>query len=192
MSEVTWYPHPVYTLHELTPDGRVRTIGRWAHYKDGRKPRWFPSRELSQWTSSRYPTVNLSGYTDDVNQCLHKRVHVLVCETFHGLKTDPKLEVRHLNGNPKDNRAENLAWGTKAENIQDIFRHGRNSNTNKKTCPRGHSYDLISVVKGRRQRRCSICDKENKRAWEREARRDRQGTSRTAAAKAAVAAERAS
>lgn len=32
--------------------------------------------------------------------------------------------VRHLNGNWFDNRAENLAWGTQKDNIDDSFRHG--------------------------------------------------------------------
>jgi hypothetical protein len=33
-------------------------------------------------------------------------------------------EVRHLNGVRNDNRIENLAWGTKAENAADKQRHG--------------------------------------------------------------------
>jgi len=32
--------------------------------------------------------------------------------------------VRHLNGDRQDNRLENLAWGTAADNCQDTLRHG--------------------------------------------------------------------
>src|SRR5438105_702836 len=51
-------------------------------------------------------------------------VHVLVCEEFHGPKPTPLHEVRHLDGNPGNNSAANLCWGTKAENEADKLRHG--------------------------------------------------------------------
>jgi len=44
---------------------------------------------------------------------------------FHGLRPNGQL-VRHLDGNPKNNRAENLAWGTSLDNEADKARHGRN------------------------------------------------------------------
>ena len=34
------------------------------------------------------------------------------------------LVCRHLNGNPLDNRLENICWGTQQENAQDAIRHG--------------------------------------------------------------------
>jgi hypothetical protein len=33
-------------------------------------------------------------------------------------------DTRHLNGNPQDNRIQNLTWGTRRENIDDMKRHG--------------------------------------------------------------------
>lgn len=54
----------------------------------------------------------------------HRRtIHRIVCETFHG-PAPHGLVARHLNGNPHDNRAANLAWGTPRENVRDMFRHG--------------------------------------------------------------------
>jgi hypothetical protein len=53
-----------------------------------------------------------------------RRVHQLVCEAFHGERPSPEHEVRHLNGERTDNRASNLRWGTKAENVADMVRHG--------------------------------------------------------------------
>ena len=52
-----------------------------------------------------------------------KCVHDLVLRTFVG---PPALghECRHLNGDPSDNRLENLCWGTRSENNVDAVRHG--------------------------------------------------------------------
>lgn len=50
-------------------------------------------------------------------------VHSLVCKAYHGL---PKkgLEVRHLDGNRKNNHPDNLCWGTRRENMLDAIKHG--------------------------------------------------------------------
>lgn len=50
--------------------------------------------------------------------------HRLVMLAFHG-PIPPGLIIRHLNGVPTDNRLENLAFGTAAENTNDTRRHGR-------------------------------------------------------------------
>jgi hypothetical protein len=51
-------------------------------------------------------------------------VHQLVAQSFIGPRPDGKPEVRHLDGDPSNNHAWNLAWGTRAENAQDAVRHG--------------------------------------------------------------------
>ena len=53
-----------------------------------------------------------------------KNVHSLVIQAFVGERPDG-MECRHLNGNPLDNRLENLKWGTSKENSDDIALHGR-------------------------------------------------------------------
>ena len=50
-------------------------------------------------------------------------VHRLVLEAFVG-PCPEGLECRHRNGNPSDNRLENLCWGTHAENVADKQSHG--------------------------------------------------------------------
>jgi hypothetical protein len=47
-----------------------------------------------------------------------QQVHRLVAFAFLGPPPEGH-ECRHLNGNPKDNRVENLAWGTRRQNIDD-------------------------------------------------------------------------
>lgn len=46
-----------------------------------------------------------------------KRVHILVCETFHGTKPFEDAVVMHIDDNPQNNRADNLQWGTQKENL---------------------------------------------------------------------------
>ena len=58
-------------------------------------------------------------------------LHRLVAETFHGLGK-PGEEVRHLDGFKSNCRADNLAWGTRATNMQDKVAHG--------TAPRGENH----------------------------------------------------
>ena len=53
-----------------------------------------------------------------------KPVHQLVAITFIGPVPDGK-EVLHTNGDPSDNRITNLRYGTRRENILDVYKTGR-------------------------------------------------------------------
>lgn len=54
-------------------------------------------------------------------------VHVLVAEAFLGQRPSPEHEVAHADGNPSNNRSDNLRWATHAENMRDMLRHGRST-----------------------------------------------------------------
>jgi hypothetical protein len=73
----------------------------------------------------------------------------------------PDEQCRHLNDDGFDNRLENLAWGTQADNWVDRFRNGRWAQANKTHCANGHPYTTENVVvvnsKDRQFRRCRIC-----------------------------------
>lgn len=51
-------------------------------------------------------------------------VHQLVMLTFVG-PAPLNQEVRHINGIPDDNRLENLVYGTRTENIIDVYKTGK-------------------------------------------------------------------
>jgi hypothetical protein len=53
----------------------------------------------------------------------HRKVHHLVLEAFIGPRPDG-FEACHGNGDPTDNRVENLRWGTHEENHDDRAMHG--------------------------------------------------------------------
>lgn len=52
------------------------------------------------------------------------QVHQLVAHTFLGPQP-PNTDVRHLDGNPLNNHIDNLAYGSRTENILDVFRQGK-------------------------------------------------------------------
>ena len=79
-----------------------------------------PGKILRQAVCDRagHLSVHLGKY------CRGIPVHQLVMLAFHGFPP-PGLEAMHLNGNPKDNRPENLKYGTHSENMIDMYRKGK-------------------------------------------------------------------
>lgn len=95
-------------------------------------------------------------------------VHQLVALAFLG-EPDDRL-VRHLNDDPLDNRVENLAYGSPADNAQDALMNGRNANANKTHCPRGHEYSSENTgpMSTRGGRRCLTCHRDREAARQKE------------------------
>lgn len=157
-----WRPIPGYEgYYDVSGLGRVRSAARTIQRIDG-KTMTFRERELKQH-------VNTPGYFAVVlSRCDSQRqwgVHQLVCLAFHGPKPTPKHEVRHLNGNPQDNRPDNLRWGTRSENTRDRVVHGTHNQASKTHCPHGHEYTPENTYirrnrkhgwKGRRCRSCRL------------------------------------
>lgn len=114
-NEEVWLPiAETNGLYEVSSQGRI------CKHKDGRRVL------LKINHSGPYGKVGL--YPKGVTG-LTRQVHRLVCEAFHGTPKDFEV-VRHLNGNRRDNRASNLAWGTQSENCQDAVLHGTHKGEN--------------------------------------------------------------
>ena len=108
MSE-EWRPILGYEgAYEISSMGRVRKVSPLV---------------LSLAVHGKYYTVGLAGRGTLQHPSKTKLVHRMVLEAFHG-KAAPGMVARHLNGNGRDNRLENLAWGTQSENMYDTVRHG--------------------------------------------------------------------
>jgi hypothetical protein len=160
MSE-EWRPVPDYEgLYEISSYGQVRTVPRQITRRNGRK---FTVRAcLRKLVPNRYGylTVRLS------NQGIHlpREIHALVAIAFNGPRP-PGMDVRHLDGDKLNNARENLAYGTRTENILDAVAHGTHAMTRRTHCVNGHPFDAMNTRVTSRQRVCRCCARERGRAY---------------------------
>jgi hypothetical protein len=87
-------------IHEVNRDGVIRRIDSWKIIKP-----W------SHKSGHLYVRLQDGGSS--------RQVHHIVMEHF-GTQRPKNTECRHLDGNPKNNQIDNLAWGTRADNIRDF------------------------------------------------------------------------
>lgn len=66
-------------------------------------------------------------------------VHRVVLEAFVGPQPEG-MEGCHRNGDPRDNRLENLYWGTRSDNVRDAVSHGTHRWAKRTHCERGHEF----------------------------------------------------
>jgi hypothetical protein len=119
MSE-TWKPIREYDgFYEASSLGRIRSVDRDVVYSNG-KNRRFPGKILK-------PTKDRDGYEmvtlSKSNRHKTKHVHRLVAEAFLGPCQDD-MQCAHNDGNPSNNRIENIRWATPSENQRDRLEHG--------------------------------------------------------------------
>jgi hypothetical protein len=100
--------------YEISSDGQVKSLSTYRSTSGG---------ILSHWIGNKgYHYVTLRGEKYRKNKAF--AVHRLVLEAFVGPCPSGK-QVAHNNGDPSDNRVENLRWATAKENIADRTAHGR-------------------------------------------------------------------
>ena len=130
MREETWKDIPDYPYHQASNLGRIRSktriakrLGRGGIENDMLiKSRIMKQHPLKVKTPKN-PTAltlrlkNKSGKWDTVY------AHHIVLSAFVGPKPDG-FECCHFDGDPFNNKLENLRWGTPKENRADAIRHG--------------------------------------------------------------------
>ena len=117
-----WAAVPGYErMYEVSSFGRVRSLDR-----DCPHPLWKTQRRKGKFIapgcSSKYGHLKVNLCKDGAQRSYH--LHQLVLAAFVGPRPEGMEEVRHLNGNPGDNRLVNLAYGTRKDNADDARRHG--------------------------------------------------------------------
>ncbi len=138
----SWLPVPFAPGFEVSDLGFVRG----------------PNGILSPWldSSKGYPMVELRH---GVNKRF--RVHNLVAPVFLGPRPEG-MSCRHINDVKTDNRVENLAWGTHAENMRDVVLNGRHERSHVSHCPRGHPlfpWNVPPSALARGSRQCLACNR---------------------------------
>jgi hypothetical protein len=73
------------------------------------------------------PLASDDGYRYVMIRRRRLRVHHAVLLAFVGPRPDG-AETRHLNDDPADNRVDNLAWGTRSDNVRDRLANGGYAN----------------------------------------------------------------
>ena len=92
-------------LYQVSSEGKIRSLGRYRVYKDGRRQYW-KGRNLIPWKAGKgYLQVSL--WNGDKERKTY--IHQIVAETFIpnplGLK-----KIAHKDSNRTNNRADNLGW----------------------------------------------------------------------------------
>ena len=123
MKEI-WKDVPGYEgRYQVSNMGRVKSLERKV-----RSVNWYTHKEFWRTVRERIlrPGPVQSGHLYVVlgHGEAGVPVHQLVMRAFVG-KPPKGMEVRHLNGDPTDNRLENLKYGSRTENILDVFYQGK-------------------------------------------------------------------
>lgn len=100
----TVHSHPAI---EVSSIGRVRAMPRLGKMPHGGNRIYASDGTFGQWDGKRYLYV------------LHRRTYKvarLVCEAFNGLPEQGQV-CMHIDEDSRNNRPENLRWGTQKENL---------------------------------------------------------------------------
>lgn len=157
-----WLPVPGYEgYYEVSDQGRVWSNPRSFTDSLGRKC-MRPGRYIrpANRRDGRQHCVLTVHYKQD---CFW--VHRLVMLAFVGPRPE-NLEICHNNGDPSDNRLENLRYDTTSENHRDSVKHGTHYQAKKSHCPQGHKLygpNLAPYGLRRGRRQCLACDRARSR-----------------------------
>lgn len=112
----TWKDIPDCSDYQVSDLGNVRSCKRKGNFHS--KGEWKTIKLKEHNSRLKYLCfgANVNGKKID------KHVHRLVLEVFVG--PSDGLDAAHLNGNPHDNRLENLVWVTRKVNMGHAIGHG--------------------------------------------------------------------
>ena len=102
---------------------QYREIEGFPDYRVGDDGSIWSRRSAADWRRLKPHPQSRGHCTVDLGRRKTRFVHRLVLEAFVG-SCPSGMECRHLDGDPSNNRLDNLAWGTRLENYQDSVKHG--------------------------------------------------------------------
>ena len=108
-SEETWRVIPSLPAYIASSFGKLMRVSYLAKVNRGEGTRNYGGVPTDgQWDGARF-IIQIQGHSYKVAR--------LICEAFHGPAPEGKPVCMHLDENSRNNRPENLAWGTQKENL---------------------------------------------------------------------------
>lgn len=136
---------PNFPGYRVDSDGYVWSLWILKHRKIGTT-----QKKLKPYkNNSGYLTVTIMR---DTKRCVC-RINRIVCEAFHGPPPTETHEAAHQNGIRTDNRAVNLKWKTRSENVADMILH--------KTQPYGELHGRAKLTEKQAVIVYKLCQKGN-------------------------------
>lgn len=158
-----WAPIPGWEgLYSATRTGLIRSDHRVIMRSNGQPQTVRERIRKPQMGTDGYPTVRL--YRDGKGE--NVGVHQAVMYTFGG-SPPPGMEVRHKDDDPLNPQFDNLEYGTRRDNNLDAVARGRNANTRKTHCKRGHLLSGDNIYPHPTRRACKICARDRSREFAR-------------------------
>lgn len=105
-----WRPVADHPGYDISDQGRIRS------YRDQQGHTRAVPRLMTPKIVKGYRHIKLG-------RSFQTKIHLLVLSAFAGPRP-PGAQGRHLNSDPLDNRASNLAWGSSIKNYDDRHDHG--------------------------------------------------------------------
>lgn len=146
-----WKPIRGYEgLYEVSNQGTVRSLPR--EVQGGRKC----TVRGGNLKGSTHRSGHISVVLCNGGERKREYIHRLVYQEFVG-EIPVGMEVRHLNGDPSDNRLENLRIGTRTDQRNDDIRNGVHWQSGLTLCKRGHPLDAPYICPTRAKGGSRIC-----------------------------------
>lgn len=120
--EEIWKDIPGYVgKYQASSHGRIRSVDRYVPCgNQGKGRKLLRGRVLRPAGQKTDPHLRVVLGHKAHGAC----VHTLVALTFLGPRPEG-ADVRHLDGDPLNNRVDNLSYGSRMDNILDVYRVGR-------------------------------------------------------------------
>ncbi|MGX8701538.1 NUMOD4 motif-containing HNH endonuclease [Caproiciproducens sp.] len=136
--------HGYEGLYQVSNQGRVRSLDRNVYNVRTRKMKHMKGKVLALCDANK-SRVNYQRVSLSKENCVRSLfVHRLVANAFV-YRENGKTQVNHIDGNKKNNNAENLEWVTPKENTIHAFSHSLCGHAKPVTClDDGKTFSSIS------------------------------------------------
>lgn len=146
--------------YEVSNMGQIRSLDRVVPHKSCGTLH-MKGRVLRPSISRGYKHVQLLKDAKSRTMPIHKAVAL----AFIGPRP-AGYDICHNDGDRLNNTAENLRYGTRTENVQDMFIHDTNSRINQTHCVNGHEFNEENTIWTKQGTRvCLACKRRRSREW---------------------------